>query len=185
MDMHDNHILDMLDPAHPKQSAKVIYAPARVCEKCLQTKAIEGNFLGDNNTCRVCVDLMDQQAGLPVERKALGRLLDSIDKGHSIPHATDTLASMMRHMGGANGVGRKLRHVYDMACAANDWKVAARILQTVIQTNVKVSDKQQDLALETMTKDELREYLKSLYGEYVQISLKNPLALEAPEDQGD
>lgn len=183
MDMPDN-VLEQLSTMPPKASSKVIYAPARVCEKCLQTKAIEGNFAVGSNICLVCVDMMDQQAGLPVERKALNRLLDSIDKGHTIPHATDTLASMMRHMGGAEGVGKKLRHVYDMACGANDWKVAARILQTVIQTNVKVSDKQQDLALETMNKDELREYLKHLYGEYVQISLKNPLALEAPEAEG-
>lgn len=180
MDMPDN-VLDQLSTMPPKASSKVIYAPARVCEKCLQTKAIEGNFPATGNICQVCLDLIDQQAGLPVERKALTRLLDSIDKGHSIPHATDTLASMMRHMGGAEGVGRKVRHVYDMAVAANDWKVAARILQTVIQTNVKVSDKQQDLALETMNKDELREYLKHLYGEYVQISLRNPLALPEPE----
>lgn len=168
----------------PKELSKHIYVRAKICESCNQKKAItEENFAGESNVCRVCEDLKLQEQSLPTERKALARLLESIDRGHTVPHAADTLSSIMRHMGGPEGVGQKTRFVYDKAVGAQDWKVAARILQTTISMNVKVSQQQQDAAIETMDKDELREYLKLLYSKHIQISLRDPLALPGPDDQ--
>lgn len=181
MDMPDN-VFEQLNPLTPRASTKVLYAPGRVCEKCLQTKAIEGHFANGSMICLVCQDLLAQQAGLPAERKALTRLLDAIDAGHSVPHATETLASLMRHMGGAEGIGKKTRRVFDRAFTDGDWKVCARILQTIIHTNVKVSEQQQDLAVESMDKEELRAYLGELYSKHVQITLNVPPRLPEPEE---
>lgn len=167
----------------PQELSKHLYVRAKICESCNQQKADnDTNFVPGKNICLVCQDLMDQQQNLPVERKALSRLLESIDRGHTVPHAADTLSSIMRHMGGPEGVGQKTRFVYDKAVGAQDWKVAARILQTTISMNLKVSQQQQDAAIETMDKEELREYLKLLYSKHIQISLRDPMGLPSPDD---
>lgn len=166
----------------PRQLANHIYVRAKICESCHKQKADNNSeFEAGSNVCRLCQDVIDHKNNLPVEKKALSRLLDAMDRG-TLPNATSTVSSIMRNMGGDEGVGKKFRYVYDKSIGAEDWKVAARMLQTLISANLKVTQQQQDAAIETMNKEELREYLKELYSQHIKITLRDPLALPGPDD---
>ncbi len=167
--------------AKSPDASRTLYVPAKYCEMCKQAKADdEIEFEPGSDTCRVCQDRKDELASLPVQRKALTRLLNSIEKGHTVPNSTDLLGSFYRHLGGVEGVARKLAETYDSARVDEDHKVCARILDIVVRLQTKVSEGQRQVAMETMSNEELRAYLLQLHTDYIEAVARDPLALPAP-----
>lgn len=177
MDTLDNHILDQLDPSTPEKSARVIYAPARICESCKQTKQIAADFAEDSNVCLVCQDHKSQLAHMPVERKALERVFQALEKGYSVPQSSDLLGFFYKELGGPSGVAKKLARTFERADAAEDHKVAARCIDMVMRLQIKVSSEAQQLALHTLSPEELRAYTEHLEGKLIELTIKNPLSL--------
>lgn len=183
-------IIEQLNGLTPRQAAREMYVPAKLCVVCKQTKAInetefgvvkQGVRLGDvilDDTCRVCRDRQREMAGFQPEREALSRIFSAIEKGHGVPHATDLLNRFYKHLGGTDGVAYKAADVYDKALAAEDYKVCARIIQMVTMLQVKVSSGQQELAIKTLSKEDLQAYIRGLEDRMIEVTRTNPLALD-------
>lgn len=170
----------------PRQLAKHIYVRAKICESCHQQKADnDSEFESGSNVCRVCQDCHDQLAGLPVKRKALGRVLDAIEKGYSVPQSSDLLGFYYKEFKGPAGVAKESKRVFDRAMATDDTKVAARILHTITQLQVKVSSDSQKMALATMSPEELEEHSKHLESKILEALMLSPTVVEPPRLEGD
>lgn len=177
-------------------ASREIYVQAQICTKCGQQKArneAEFAIIRDERSphgrydevCLVCRDYEAELAHQKVERKALTRILDAIEKRQSAPHVSQMLERMLYHLGGVDGVAAKTAETYESARSEGDHKVCARIIDIVTRLHVRVSESNQQLAISMLSPDELRVYMADLENRIINMAATNPLALMPSPEAGE
>lgn len=201
MDAQASDIIEAVSGLSPSMAKSVLYVPARICVACKQKKpsteaefavtkrSLNGTVITLDETCLVCRDYVEEMAHGKVERAAMARIQDAIEKGHAVPHQTDLLGFTYRHIGGPEGAAKKLVHLIEKADAAGDLKVAMRGLDIIYRLQMRVSADQQQLAIQTLPKEDLEVYVNRLEERLIQMTISSPLelgpALEAKEVPGE
>lgn len=163
MDMQANHSTADLEgfalQRVPARICVVCKVPKEQCEAEFEVKkrSLMGTVQEWGNICSLCRELKEYQNDHQAKPGGIARVVDAICKQKNITQAHDLLGYLYKEFGEAPGVAVEMKKVYDGAMGKDDYKVAARVLATVVQLQVKVSGLQQEQAVTELTLEQARE----------------------------